>query len=99
MATIEQVKAIKSLSLHNFMIELESRLAEYENKTDSTNERAVDLEQAVYLLLRLSKPDIEKYKSVEAILRPLQPQLRNPALYNLACKRACIAGTKYVTNP
>lgn len=95
----EQRFNLSKLSTSDFIDELTQRLYQEDEKSAKVNDRAVDLETALYALLGYSKggrPLLKQYRRIEEILRPLQPQLRNPALYNAACKHAQVAGSLYV---
>lgn len=87
------IQALHSLSLDDFITELTIRLEQTDNKTRLTNERAIDLEDVAYKLLKRKKPTDEDYKFAEIKLREIQGELRNPALYRLACDRANVAGS------
>lgn len=99
---LEAIKYLRSLGSGDFIIELERRLGMNDERSLETRDRAIDLESALYFLLSpRSTPRGDgntAYKQVEKLLRPHQPQLRNPALYPLICKKAKVAGATYVND-
>lgn len=90
------LRASRSLDLNDFIVELTIRLNENDDKTQRTNERAIDLEDVVYRLLKRKIPADEDYKFTELILRDIQGELRNTALYKLSCARANVSGSTLV---
>ena len=60
----------------------------FEQETRKTLERQIELEQCVYTLLSNRTPTKEQYESVLKRLDGIERHLRNPALHDLAKKRA-----------
>lgn len=85
---IEKQKILKSLTLKEFISELDERVYESTTKEQEVLEHQIELEQCVYVLLRHAKPTIEDYQSVLNRLENIKNHLRNPDLHNKALERA-----------
>lgn len=96
----QAVEAMSRLNTEDIITEFIARLRQQDHQSKELNDRAVDLETAVYWLLnpRTIKRNggNNVYKAVEELLCPIQQHLRNPALYKLACDKAKVAGSIYV---
>ena len=87
MKTVEQLVAMKSLTLGDFVVELNDRIYDIEKSKEDIIKRQIELEQCVYTLLAHRKPSVSDYSSVVERLAPMQIELRNPDLYNRALHR------------
>lgn len=85
---LDKLVAIKSPTLNDFVKALNDKIYENEDRVSEAINRQVILEKCVYGLLSHSKPTDKDYMHVVNNLFTIKEELRNPDLYNRACKRS-----------
>lgn len=85
---MEIVRKARSLPNNVLMNELATRISETYHEYKEINSRAVDLESALYAVLKHRMVKLEDYKAALSRLEPHKNNLRMPMLYDLLEKRA-----------